>query len=206
MIVVCCENLHAQAGAAGEACCIMPVRRKGMDLYFERHDGQAVTCDDFRNAMADANSQDLSAFAAWWVAQAHLPLFYLVDWPVAYKSPTCAPSWPCLCRPHYGNISARPLLVLQVCPSRHANPQGSYGVQCSSADIYHHGLAEHAHHTRAGGEEPSAHPSGSGPAAEGRHRAPPHSAGGLAHVIFPQRFVRVPCNHWCWGWLLLARR
>ena len=28
--------------------------RKGMDLYFERHDGHAVTCDDFRFAMADA--------------------------------------------------------------------------------------------------------------------------------------------------------
>lgn len=25
--------------------------RKGMDLYFERHDGNAVTCDDFRSAM-----------------------------------------------------------------------------------------------------------------------------------------------------------
>ena len=24
--------------------------RKGMDLYFERHDGNAVTCDDFRAA------------------------------------------------------------------------------------------------------------------------------------------------------------
>ena len=40
--------------------------RKGMDLYFKRHDGQAVTCDDFRNAMADANHKDLSSFAAWW--------------------------------------------------------------------------------------------------------------------------------------------
>lgn len=39
--------------------------RKGMDLYFQRHDGQAVTCDDFRNAMADANDRDLSSFAAW---------------------------------------------------------------------------------------------------------------------------------------------
>jgi aminopeptidase N len=29
--------------------------RKGMDLYFQRHDGQAVTCDDFAQAMADAN-------------------------------------------------------------------------------------------------------------------------------------------------------
>lgn len=37
-----------------------------MDLYFKRHDGQAVTCDDFRNAMADANDKDLSSFAAWY--------------------------------------------------------------------------------------------------------------------------------------------
>ena len=29
--------------------------RKGMDLYFARHDGQAVTCDDFAQAIADAN-------------------------------------------------------------------------------------------------------------------------------------------------------
>ena len=56
--------------------------RKGMDLYFERHDGQAVTCDDFRSAMADANGADLSAFARWYeqagtpevtVATAHDP-------------------------------------------------------------------------------------------------------------------------------------
>ena len=33
--------------------------RKGMDLYFERHDGSAATCDDFRAAMADANEADL---------------------------------------------------------------------------------------------------------------------------------------------------
>lgn len=40
--------------------------RKGMDLYFERHDGQAVTCDDFLAAMADANDADLSSFARWY--------------------------------------------------------------------------------------------------------------------------------------------
>jgi aminopeptidase N len=39
--------------------------RKGMDLYFERHDGSAVTCDDFLAAMADANSVDLSQFSLW---------------------------------------------------------------------------------------------------------------------------------------------
>ena len=39
---------------------------RGMDLYFERHDGSAVTCDDFLAAMADANDTDLSQFALWY--------------------------------------------------------------------------------------------------------------------------------------------
>lgn len=30
--------------------------KKGMRLYFQRHDGQAVTCEDFRNAMAGTYS------------------------------------------------------------------------------------------------------------------------------------------------------
>jgi aminopeptidase N len=46
--------------------------RRGMDLYFERHDGQAVTCDDFRAAMADANGADLSKLERWY-AQAGTP-------------------------------------------------------------------------------------------------------------------------------------
>lgn len=41
--------------------------RKGMDLYFDRHDGQAVTVQDFRNAMADANQRDLSQMHYWYV-------------------------------------------------------------------------------------------------------------------------------------------
>lgn len=40
--------------------------RRGMDLYFERHDGQAVTTDDFRRAMEDANGVDLSQFQRWY--------------------------------------------------------------------------------------------------------------------------------------------
>ena len=40
--------------------------RKGMDLYFKRHDGQAVTCDDFLAAMADANGRDLNQFKNWY--------------------------------------------------------------------------------------------------------------------------------------------
>ena len=40
--------------------------RRGMDLYFARHDGQAVTCDDFLAAMADANHVNLDAFGRWY--------------------------------------------------------------------------------------------------------------------------------------------
>lgn len=40
--------------------------RKGMDLYFERHDGQAVTCDDFVAAIADANQLNLAQFKRWY--------------------------------------------------------------------------------------------------------------------------------------------
>ncbi len=46
--------------------------RKGVDLYFERHDGQAVTCDDFVAAMEDANGVDLAQFRRWY-AQAGTP-------------------------------------------------------------------------------------------------------------------------------------
>jgi aminopeptidase N len=40
--------------------------RKGMDLYFQRHDGQAVTCDDFVAAMQDATGVDLGQFRRWY--------------------------------------------------------------------------------------------------------------------------------------------
>jgi aminopeptidase N len=50
---------------------------RGMRLYFERHDGQAVTCDDFAQAMADANpdsplAQLLPQFKRWY-SQAGTP-------------------------------------------------------------------------------------------------------------------------------------
>ena len=46
--------------------------RKGMDLYFSRHDGQAVTCDDFLAAMADSSGRNLAQFERWY-SQAGTP-------------------------------------------------------------------------------------------------------------------------------------
>lgn len=50
--------IHTLVGADGF--------RRGSDLYFQRHDGQAVTCDDFVKAMEDANSIDLTQFKRWY--------------------------------------------------------------------------------------------------------------------------------------------
>ncbi len=46
--------------------------RKGMDLYFERHDGQAVTTEDFVRCMEEANHADLTQFRLWY-SQAGTP-------------------------------------------------------------------------------------------------------------------------------------
>jgi aminopeptidase N len=46
---------------------------KGLELYFRRHDGQAVTTDEFAAAMADANGIDLAQFKRWY-RQAGTPL------------------------------------------------------------------------------------------------------------------------------------
>ena len=46
--------------------------RAGTDLYFQRHDGEAATCDDFVKALEDASGVDLSAFKIWY-SQAGTP-------------------------------------------------------------------------------------------------------------------------------------
>lgn len=52
--------------------------RKGTDLYFARHDGQAATCDDFIKALADANHIDLSQFKRWY-CQAGTPQLDVIE-------------------------------------------------------------------------------------------------------------------------------
>lgn len=52
--------------------------QKGMQLYFERHDGSAATCDDFVQAMEDASNVDLSHFRRWY-SQAGTPVVTVRD-------------------------------------------------------------------------------------------------------------------------------
>ncbi len=57
--------------------------RRGSDWYFNRHDGQAVTCEDFVRAMEDANAVDLRQFRNWY-SQAGTPHLTVRD---AYDEP-----------------------------------------------------------------------------------------------------------------------
>ncbi|WP_148862261.1 aminopeptidase N [Marinobacter fonticola] len=52
--------------------------REGSDLYFQRHDGQAVTTDDFVKAMEDASGRDLTQFRRWY-QQAGTPVVEVSD-------------------------------------------------------------------------------------------------------------------------------
>ena len=52
--------------------------QKGMQLYFERNDGSAATCDDFVQAMEDASNVDLSRFRRWY-SQSGTPLLTVRD-------------------------------------------------------------------------------------------------------------------------------
>ncbi|MDP2352516.1 MAG: aminopeptidase N [Pseudomonadota bacterium] len=59
--------------------------RAGMDLYFQRHDGEAVTCEDFVAAMRDASGIDLGQFRRWY-ARAGTPRLQAVgNWEAASR-------------------------------------------------------------------------------------------------------------------------
>ncbi|MBE8167150.1 MAG: aminopeptidase N [Shewanella sp.] len=59
--------------------------QQGMGLYFERHDGQAVTCDDFVSAMETASGVDLQQFRLWY-SQAGTPTVTVKE---EYDEVTC---------------------------------------------------------------------------------------------------------------------
>jgi aminopeptidase N len=87
---------------------------KGMKLYFERHDGQAVTCDDFAQAIADANpdsalAQSLSTFKRWY-SQAGTPrLQARGSYNAAERSYTLTLSQSCPATPDQG--SKQPFVI-----------------------------------------------------------------------------------------------
>ncbi len=88
--------LHARLGEAGF--------RKGMDLYFARHDGQAVTIEDFLAAHGDANGIDTTNILPWY-GQAGTPLVEISD---EFRDGV----YQLRCRQHVpGHAEARPVLI-----------------------------------------------------------------------------------------------
>ncbi|KAL7066067.1 putative peptidase family M1 [Cryptosporidium serpentis] len=84
--------------------------RKGMDLYFARHDGHAVTCDDFRQAMADANNVDLAQFERWY-SQAGTPEVEVVSTVYDSKLKTYSITLRQRCSPSPGQPRKRPFYI-----------------------------------------------------------------------------------------------
>ena len=87
---------------------------KGMKLYFERHDGQAVTCDDFAQAIADANpgsplAQHLPQFKRWY-AQAGTPRVR-VNGHFDAESKTYALTFNQRCEPTPGQPDKQPFVI-----------------------------------------------------------------------------------------------
>ena len=74
--------------------------RRGMDLYFQRHDGQAVTIDDFVASMEDANDVDFTQFKRWYsqagTPQVHVTSDYHNGRLSLTLTQTCEPTPECL--------------------------------------------------------------------------------------------------------------
>lgn len=83
--------------------------RKATDLYFERYDGHAVTCDDFVQCMADASGRDMSQFFLWY-KQAGTPVLEVnTNYDANLKALTL--SFKQTQKDGAGEIHQRPLLI-----------------------------------------------------------------------------------------------
>jgi len=83
--------------------------RRGMDLYFKRHDGQAVSTEDFLVAMADANDCDLSQMQRWYDQAGTPKLSIRMDYDKHTKTCTLHCSQSCADSPNQGG--KKPYLI-----------------------------------------------------------------------------------------------
>ena len=83
--------------------------RKGLDLYFERHDGEAVTVEDFVEAMADVSGRDLSQFMLWYTQSGTPELACSLDYDPHAKTARLAVSQ--VVPPTPGQTRKEPMLI-----------------------------------------------------------------------------------------------
>ncbi len=85
--------------------------RKGMDLYFERHDGDAATVEDFLCAIGDGAAEDLSRFKSWY-SQAGTPeVLVTANWDRASSTYTVKMSQICPPTPGQPNKTILPIPI-----------------------------------------------------------------------------------------------
>ncbi len=83
--------------------------REGTDLYFSRHDGQAVTCEDFVVALEDASGVDLTQFRNWY-SQAGTPIVEIaISWDAERKRLSIAAAQSC--PPSPGQAEKKPFQI-----------------------------------------------------------------------------------------------
>jgi aminopeptidase N len=83
--------------------------RKGLELYFERHDGDAVTVEDFVEAMADVSGRDLSQFMLWYTQSGTPELACSLDYDPHAKTARLHVSQ--VVPPTPGQTSKEPMLI-----------------------------------------------------------------------------------------------
>jgi aminopeptidase N len=83
--------------------------RQGLDLYFERHDGEAVTVEDFVAAMADASGRDLGQFMLWYTQSGTPELACSLDYDARTKTARLAVSQ--VIPPTPGQTKKEPMLI-----------------------------------------------------------------------------------------------
>jgi aminopeptidase N len=83
--------------------------RKGLDLYFERHDGEAVTVEDFVAAMADASGRNLSQFMLWYTQSGTPELACALDYDAHAKTARLSVSQ--IVPPTPGQAKKEPMLI-----------------------------------------------------------------------------------------------
>ena len=83
--------------------------RRGLDLYFQRHDGEAVTVEDFVEAMADVSGRDLSQFMLWYTQSGTPELACSLDYDAHAKTARLAVSQ--VVPPTPGQAKKEPMLI-----------------------------------------------------------------------------------------------
>ncbi|XP_047324453.1 puromycin-sensitive aminopeptidase isoform X2 [Impatiens glandulifera] len=109
--------------------------RKGMDLYFKRHDEQAVTCEDFFAAMRDANNVDFANFLSWY-SQAGTPTVK-VSSSYNAENQTYSLKFSQEVPPTPGQLTKEPMFI-----PVSVGLLGSNGKDISLSSIYHDGKLE----------------------------------------------------------------